>query len=144
MDFMKKQAAGFYMTLLTVILAAAGFIFYLINCHTSYFSNRGTDGKIIAFLAGAIILELLFIMGSEVTGSQRFLDILPVISCILLVLVFVAFLGSRVAGIASIMTFENNAKTMSDLSSALTGLVCCFLAMVLSMVSSFFKVVKES
>ena len=46
MEFMKKQAAGFYMTLLTVILAAAGFIFYLINCHTSIFPIVAQMGRL--------------------------------------------------------------------------------------------------
>jgi hypothetical protein len=143
MEFIKKQSVGFFMTLLALLLSSAGFIFYLINCHTSYFLNRGIDSKIIVSFLAAIILELAFILGTEILGSKIVLDILPVAVSVLLVIAFVAFLGSRVAGIASIMTFENNAKTMADLSSAMTGLICSFLALVLSIIASFFKVIKE-
>ena len=143
MEFIKKQSVGFFMTLLVLLLSGAGFIFYLINCHTSYFLNRGIDGKIIVSFLAAIILELAFIIGTEILGSKNIFDILPAAVSVLLVIAFVAFLGSRVAGIASIMTFENNARTMADLFSAMTGLICSFLALVLSIIASFFKVIKE-
>lgn len=143
MEFIKKQSVGFYMASIALVLSAAGFIFYLINCQTSYFSNRGIDGKIVASFLAAMIFELMFILGSEILGSKNILDLLPVAVSVLLVIAFVAFLGSRVAGIASIMTFENNAKTMADLSSAMTGLVCSFLAVIISMIASFFRIIKE-
>jgi len=41
MNFIKKQAAGFYLTLLAMILGTAGVVFYVINCNTEYFSNLG-------------------------------------------------------------------------------------------------------
>ena len=41
MNFIKKQAAGFYLMLLALILGTAGIVFYVINCNTAYFSNLG-------------------------------------------------------------------------------------------------------
>ena len=47
MNFIKKQAAGFYLMLLALILGTAGIVFYVINCNTAYFSNFcGRTGKV--------------------------------------------------------------------------------------------------
>lgn len=143
MKFMKKQSAGFFITLLTVILAGAGIIFYLINCNTAYFANFGVDSKIVTLVIAAIVIELALIIGSEILGTKLVLDILPVLSAVLLVLAFVTFVESRVNSIASIMTFQNNAQTMADLSSAITGMVFLFLAIIFSVITSFFNIVKE-
>ena len=47
MSFLKKQSVGFYFIILTVILAVAGTIAYLINCGTDYFSNLGINSGIM-------------------------------------------------------------------------------------------------
>ncbi|WP_099467652.1 hypothetical protein [Konateibacter massiliensis] len=143
MGFIKKQAAGFYLTVIAVILAAAGIVFYLINCNTAYFVNFGVKGSVIACAVIAIVLEIAFIAASTLAGEKNYFDILPVASAVLLVTALVTFISSRVNSIASIMTFENNAQTMSDLSSAIIGMVLCLLAVIVSVTASFFKVVKE-
>lgn len=143
MGFIKKQAIGFYLTVSTVILAIAGIIFYLINCNTSYFVNFGIKGSIVACIIVAIILEVSFIVSASVKSEKNYFDILPVASCVLLMAALVMFISSRVNSIASIMTFENNAQTMSDLSSAIIGMVLCLVAVIVSIISSFFNIVKE-
>ena len=143
MEFIKKQSAGFYITVLTVILAGAGTAFYLINCNTSYFSGLGVDKGLVSYLIIAIVLEIALIVGSQILGSKAYLDILPVASAILLVVALVTFISLRVNSIAAIMTFENNAQTMADLSSAITGIVLCLLAVLFGIIASFFNIVKE-
>ena len=44
---------------------------------------------------------------------------------------------------SGIMSFERNASTMSDMMSAVAGIVLCFLAVIFNIVGSFFKVVKD-
>ncbi|MBM6801843.1 hypothetical protein H6B07_04010 [Mediterraneibacter glycyrrhizinilyticus] len=143
MSFLKKQSVGFYFIILTVILAVAGTIAYLINCGTDYFSNLGINSGIMVCLIIAIILELVMVIGSNTMGQNRLLDLIPVVSGALLMVAFALFVSARVAGIASIMSFERNASTMSDMMSAVVGIVLCFLAVLFNIVGSFFKVVKD-
>ena len=143
MSFLKKQSVGFYFIILTVILAVAGTIAYLINCGTDYFSNLGINSGIMACLIIAIILELVMVIGSNTMGQNRLLDLIPVVSGALLMVAFALFVSVRVAGIASIMSFERNASTMSDMMSAVVGIVLCFLAVLFNIVGSFCKVVKD-
>lgn len=143
MGFLKKQSAGFYLTMLTVIFAALGLIFYVINCNTAYFKNSGIDIRIVVCILFAAAINVILIVASWVSKDGVILDMIPIASAVFLVLAFVTFASSRIASIATIMTFENNAQTMSDLSSALTGIVFCFLAVLFSVASSFFRIVKE-
>ena len=50
MNFIKKQAAGFYLMLLALILGTAGIVFYVINCNTAYFSNLGISWGVVGCL----------------------------------------------------------------------------------------------
>ena len=83
------------------------------------------------------------VIGSNTMGQNRILDLIPVVSGVLLMVAFMLFISARVAGIASIMSFERNASTMSDMMSAVAGIVLCFLAVIFNIVGSFFKVVKD-
>lgn len=142
MSFIKKQSVGFYFAALAVIAAAAATVAYLINCNTDYFSNLGVNGVILGCLILGIILELAYIVGYNKAGASLGMDALPVISGALLMVAFAQFISARVNSIATILSFERNAQTMSDLSSAIVGMVCCFLAILLNIIGSYFKVVK--
>lgn len=83
------------------------------------------------------------VIGSDTMGQNRILDLIPVVSGVLLMVAFMLFISARVAGIASIMSFERNASTMSDMMSAVAGIALCFLAVIFNIVGSFFKVVKD-
>lgn len=144
MEFIKKQALGFYLTLASAILAVVGVIFYLINCNTAYFTNKGVNATIIACLIIAVVLQLVFIVANQLVGAKPFLDIFPIIAAVLITVAAITFVGARVDDMATIMTFEYNAQTMGDLSSALVGIVCCVIAMIIGIASSFCRVVKES
>ena len=52
------------------------------------------------------------------------LDILPILAGVLLMAGFVFFVRLRVNSIATILSFERNAQTMADLSSAIIGMGC--------------------
>ena len=143
MGFVKKQSAGFYLTVLAAVLGAAGVIAYVINCGTDYFAKLGMNTGIIVCLAAAVILEVLYIALNQKTNMAVWADICPVIAGVLLMAGSVLLIGSRANSIASILTFEKNAQTMADLVSAIVGMACCLLAAIVTIISSFFNVVKE-
>lgn len=143
MTFIKKQSIGFYFAAATIVLAAAGLAMYFKNCSTDYFSNLGKDPMIIAAFLAAIVAELI-LAAAEQKGRKIWMDLLPIVSSVLLMLGTIWFLSSRVNGIASIMTFENNANTMADLSSAIVGIALCLIAGIVSIIASFFDIVKEA
>ena len=117
---LKKQTAGFYISLLTVLTTVISIIFYLINCKTEYFANYGSNKK----------------------EMKKYFEIFPIIGGAVLMIAFVLFLNARVSSIATILSFQKNAQTMSDLSSAIAAMGCCFAAAVFNMIGAFFKVVK--
>lgn len=143
MNFIKKQSVGFYLTTLTVIIATIGLIFYIINCNTNYFKNTGISIGIVACIVVAVILEIIVIFASQKIGVKGYLDIGMIIAPMLLIIAFAIFVSLRVNSIASILSFERNAQTMADLSSAIIGMGFCFASVILSIVSAFFDIVRE-
>ena len=126
MNFIKKQAAGFYLMLLALILGTAGIVFYVINCNTAYFSNLGISWGVVGCLVAGVVLEIL-----------------PILAGVLLMAGFVFFVRLRVNSIATILSFERNAQTMADLSSAIIGMGCTLAAVIMTIISSFFRTVRE-
>ena len=63
MNFLKKQAAGFYITVLTVVLAVASVVSYLINCGTDYFSKMENHFGLVVCLLIAVVLDIIYIAG---------------------------------------------------------------------------------
>lgn len=143
MSFLKKQSAGFYITILTAVLTVISIVFYLINCNTDYFANLGVNAGIVVCLVIAAVLEIVFVAGYNKAAQNRVMDIIPVVCGVLLMVAFVLFIGARVNSIATILSFEKNDQTMADLSSALIGMGFCFAAVLFNIIGSFFKVVKE-
>ena len=143
MEFIKKQSAGFYLSLLTIILATIGTILYFGNCKTAYFSNLGINTTVVICLVIAILCEIIFLVGNEIMGSQLVLDIFPILAAVLLIIGTVTFITTRVNGMAAIMTFTNNESTMADLNHTIIAIAICFVAFLFSVVTSFFKIVKE-
>lgn len=137
-----KKSAGFFLTALAAVAAIVALAAYLVNTGTAYFGNLGVNPAVAGCVGAAIVLELvLLVAGSK--GQKNWMDILPVASSVLLIVAAVNFVSVRVNGIAAIITFENNAQNMADLTSALVGIIACVIAAVISILSSFFDVVKE-
>ena len=126
MNFIKKQAAGFYLMLLALILGTAGIVFYVINCNTAYFFKLGISWGVVGCLVAGVVLEIL-----------------PILAGVLLMAGFVFFVRLRVNSIATILSFERNAQTMADLSSAIIGMGCTLAAVIMTIISSFFRTVRE-
>ena len=140
----KKMGAGLVLSVITVLVTVAGLVLYMMNCKTNYFvKTTGTDNTIVACLAVAAILEIVMIIVSVKRGAKPVLDIIPVACGVLTAYALIAFVGSRIAAIGSIMTFENNAQNMADLKGAIIGMIVCAVALIFTIISSFFKVVKD-
>ena len=124
----KKMGAGLVLSVITVLVTVAGLVLYMMNCKTNYFvKTTGTDNTIVACLAVAAILEIVMIIVSVKMGAKPVLDIIPVACGVLTAYALIAFVGSRIAAIGSIMTFENNAQNMADLKGAIIGMIVCIL-----------------
>jgi len=140
---MKKLSVGFFLTAASAVLALVGIIFYMVNTGTAYFASLGVNPVIVGCAVAAIALQVAYLAVSQKQGDNWVLGFLPVASSALLMLAVANFIITRVNGIAGIMTFENNASNMSDLSSAIVGIVLCLLATIVSIVSAFFDTQKE-
>ncbi|KAI4448904.1 hypothetical protein C823_003431 [Eubacterium plexicaudatum ASF492] len=139
----KKAGLGAILTILTILVLAVALVLYLQNCKTNYFMNMGVNRTVVLNLVIAIAAEVLFIGLSFLLGSKPYPDIFPVIAGVCSAVAAIQFIGSRIAGAASIMTFENNAENMADLQNAIVAMAVCVAAMLCVMVSGFFRVIKE-
>ena len=139
----KKMGAGLVLSVITALVTVAGLVLYMMNCKTNYFIHSGIDNAVVACLAAAAILEIVMIAASMKMGAKPVLDILPVACGVLTAYALIQFISSRIAAIGSIMTFENNAQNMADLKGAIIGMIVCAAALICTIISSFFKVVKD-
>ena len=137
-----KKSVGFFMTILSAAAAAVGAVAYFMNCQTNYFINLGVDPVVMGCAVAAIVLQVVYIVMTR-KGSQLWTDVLAVVPPVLLIIATITLAGSRISGIASIMTFENNAQNMADLTSAIVGIAACLIAAVIGIAASFFDTVKE-
>ena len=135
----RKTSAGLFMTAISIIAAVVGFIYYMMNCNTAYFANLGVNPVVIGCIVAAIVLQVILILVG-MKGQPMWADILPIAISVFLMLGTINFVSARVNGFAAILTFENNA----DLNSAIIGIAACLIATVVSIVASFFDVMKET
>ena len=93
-------------------------------------------------LSVAAVLEIAYIIGSGRADLKKYFDLIPIISGMILMIAFVLLLNVRVSSIATILSFQKNAQTMADLSSAIAAMAACIIAAILNMAGAFFKVSK--
>jgi len=137
-----KKSVGFFMTVISAAAAVVGAAAYFMNCKTNYFINLGVDPVVIGCAVAAIILQAVYIVATR-KGHQMWTDMLAVLPPVLLIIATITLAGSRISGIASIMTFENNAQNMADLTSAIVGIAACLIAAIVGIAAAFFDTVKE-
>ena len=138
----KKLGAGMVTSCITLILAIIGFVAYIINANTAYFSNLGKNPTVIASLVIAIVALIAWMTLGKV--SPAWTDVLPVIAPVGLFVGGITLLNSRINGMAAIMTFTNNAQNMADMSSAVVAIAAIVVAAIVGIVSAFFDVKKEA
>lgn len=138
---MKKNGIGFYATGLSFAAGIVALVFYFINTNTNYFTNLGVSPAVVGCAAVALAAQLVLLVLSK-QPQPIWLDLVAVAAPVLLMVAFVSLTGTRVNGIAAIMTFENNAQTMSDLSSAIISMAAFLIAWLVGVVSAYFNIRK--
>lgn len=138
---MKNNGIGFYATGLSFVAGIVALVFYMINTGTNYFANLGVNPVVVGCAAVALVAQLVVLILSK-QPQPAWLDLVAVVAPVLLMVAFVTLIGARVNGIASIMTFENNAQTMSDLSSAIVSLAAFLIAWLVGVISTYLNIRK--
>lgn len=77
------------------------------------------------------------------TTSSMIVTDESVAAAALLMAATLLLVNTRVNSIAAVMTYENNASNMADLTSCIVGIAGCLVATVVSIVASFHDVVKD-
>lgn len=138
---MKQNGIGFYTTGLSFVAGVIALVFYMINAKTDYFANLGVSPVVVGCTVVAVVAQLVLLVLSK-QEQPIWMDLAAVATPVLLMVAFINLTGSRVNGIASIMTFENNAQTMSDLTSAIVSMAALLIACLIGIVSSYFNIRK--
>lgn len=138
---MKQNGIGFYTTGLSFVAGVIALVFYMINAKTDYFANLGVSPVVVGCTVVAVVAQLVLLVLSK-QEQPIWMDLAAVAAPVLLMVAFINLTGSRVNGIASIMTFENNAQTMSDLTSAIVSMAALLIACLIGIVSSYFNIRK--
>lgn len=138
---MKQNGIGFYTTGLSFVAGVIALVFYMINAKTDYFANLGVSPVVVGCTVVAVVAQLVLLVLSK-QEQPIWIDLAAVAAPVLLMVAFINLTGSRVSGIASIMTFENNAQTMSDLTSAIVSMAALLIACLIGIVSSYFNIRK--
>lgn len=136
-----KKSIGLYLTILSAIAGIVGVVAYKVNCGTNYFINLGTNATVMGCGIAAIVIQVLYVILTA-KGYKTWHDVLAVIPPVLLIVAAITLVSTRINGIAAIMTFENNAENMADLTSAIVGIAGCVIAALVGIVASFFDTVK--
>ena len=140
---MKKKSAGFALTALSALLAAAAAVAYLYNCKTPYFSTLGVSASVVVCAALGVAIQLLALASAR-SGQRLWMDALPVAASALLTAAAVRLIGIRINEIAFIMTFQKTAANLADMQSAVAGIALALAAVLLSWAASFFDIAKPA
>lgn len=138
---MKNNGIGFYATGLSFVAGIVALVFYILNTNTNYFANLGVNPAVVGCAAVALVAQLVLLVFSK-QPQPAWMDLVAVAAPVLLMIAFVSLTGTRVNGIAAIMTFENNAQTMSDLSSAIISMAAFLIAWLIGVISTYLNIRK--
>ncbi|GFP77545.1 hypothetical protein [Clostridium fungisolvens] len=139
-EFFKRQKAGFYISIMTIILALIGMFIYISNGHTAYYNDF--NSRVIILTAIAVAVEIILIVMVQSIGEKQWLDISYLIVSVLLGITTMVFVSYRVESAAIIMGSsleKGNIAAINALKQALIGVGFYFLAMISSLVGSFFS-----
>lgn len=141
---MKKTiSAGMIITCLAAVAALVGVIAYIVNTGTNYYAKMGLDTTVLVLLIIGALAELLtIIIGFK--GNSLLGDITPVLGSVLLTAGVVMLLNARISNLAAVFTFENSAANMADTTSCIIAIAACAVAMLASILGSFFDITKEA
>ena len=139
----RKKSAGLYIACVSIIAALVSLIAYMMNTKTNYYAKMGVDMSVVLCLVAGIAL----IVGRIAMGMKNetiVTDALTVCASVLLTVGLVMLLNARVNNLAAVFTFENSAANMADTTSCIIAIAAALIAMIISIISSFFDITKEA
>lgn len=157
MSFLKKQTAGTWATFVTLILALASFIIYLVNIGSEgYFQNAAVPRAamysvlVIAILAAVLVLAQFGFQGILGKSVDILSDIMRIIAPVLSVAALVTLVSGRVQGFAFIY-FSNEevlqeVQTAANLASshgAIASIAALAVTAIAGMAAAFFNLKKK-
>lgn len=158
MNLIKKQSAGVWANLLTVLVALVAVIVYAANiAGAGYFHNAAVSSMLtfsipaILMLVVVIALAQLNLAGGAATAVEILSGVLRIAAPALLTLCLINLIAARVEGLGFIY-FSNadvllEVQTPENLSSAtgtIANMVCLAVAVLFGMVSAFFGMKKKA
>lgn len=138
-----KLSVGLFITCIAAIAAIVGIVAYMVNTGTNYYAKMGVDASVLVLLIIGVAVEVLAVVigfkGTSVVG-----DILPVVASVLMTAGVMMLLNARINNLAAVFTFENSAANMADTTSCIVAIAACVVAMLTSIIASFFDITKEA
>ena len=157
MSFMKKQAAGFWASIITLILVVVSIAIYYVNIGSEgYFQGAAVTNAMNYFLLTAAMLVVVLILTqlSLNSGAEKIVslisDAMRIAAPVCLTAGLMYLLSNRIEGFAFIY-FSNEevlqevqtAANMSSSSCAIANIVVLALAVICGIVAAFFSMKKK-
>lgn len=158
MSFIKKQSAGSFVTLLTLILTIASIIVYFVNIGgEGYFQNAAVVPASIYTIVAAVLLAAVFALAqlNVSAGLEKILtifsDIMRIVTPVCLIAAAMALVSARVEGFAFIY-FSNEevlqevqtAANMASAHGAIANIVILAVTALVGIVAAFFNLKKKA
>ena len=158
MSFIKKQSAGSFVTLLTLILTIASIIVYFVNIGgEGYFQNAAVVPASIYTIVAAVLLAAVLALAqlNLSAGLQKILtilsDIMRIVTPVCLIAAAMALVSARVEGFAFIY-FSNEevlqevqtAANMASAHGAIANIVILAVTALVGIVAAFFNLKKKA
>ena len=157
MRLIKRQSAGIWMTLVTLILAIASFVIYNVNIHSAGYFENASSPYAVNYLVIAMVLMVVAIVIAQIPVkgiadkiATLLADAARIAAPALCVAAAITLVSSRVQGFAFIY-FSNEevlqevqtAANMSSSHGAIASIVALFVTAIIGMVAAFFRVKKK-
>ncbi|MCD8295343.1 MAG: hypothetical protein LUE27_08905 [Clostridia bacterium] len=153
MNFVKKQTASTWITLIVLILALVSVIIYGVNVSsTGYFKSITSSTVVVSSVFELIILVAILVLAQfKLKGylgqvENLIVGALKVVAAFLPILALLAFVNVRVDGLGYVLGSSEEikdtiqtAENMSSCYTAIAGFVFYFITAIVAIVGAFFR-----
>lgn len=158
MSFIKKQSAGSFVTLLTLILTIASVITYYVNIGgEGYFQNASVSPAILwTFVAAVLLTAVLVLAQFQLNAKLEMIltlvsDLMRIVTPVCLIASAMMLAAARVEGFAFIY-FSNEevlqevqtAANMSSAHGAIANIVILAVTALVGIAAAFFNLKKKA
>lgn len=157
LEFVKKQRAGFYFTIVEIVFTLIALILFGINCQNGLFAsvryiNPGVLAcfilSLVCFVISLIISYLPVFKKSEKTliANNILVDIIRIVPVILIGVAAFTFFGGRIENIGYMFgsdLYLGNTVAIAAVNQSLVGIVFSLIAWAICLIGIFFTIQKE-